>query len=220
MNKSALIFDLDGTVLDNELQWGKAFNHVLKELGAKIDNKYPHISGIGVKENWPHLLADHRIKTDLSLEELDSKTRSAYKNYDHEVTMQEGFEDFVNLARNMGYLTALATSNIWIMVEDIFDRYNLDRYFDVVTTGEEVEHKKPDPSIFLLTAQKIGVDPKECVVFEDAFSGVEAARSANMAVVVVARDEEFKKEMKKLANIIVISNFSEINLDDLGYEKN
>jgi len=93
-------------------------------------------------------------------------------------------------------------------VEKFFDKFGLEEYFDVVTSAEEVSLNKPSPQIFLLTAEKLGLEPYECLVFEDSEAGVEAAHLAGMAVVGIAKDgkSDFKKAQK------VIHNFKDFKL--------
>jgi HAD superfamily hydrolase (TIGR01509 family) len=196
MKSRAVIFDLDGTVLDNEDEYGASFNKVLQSLGAKVKEKYPQIGGIGVKENWPQLFKKYNIKTKKSIEELAGKTQEAYLAQLDKVTLKPGLEEFIKKLKKDGTQIALATSNGWWIVEAVFDRLNLDRFFDVVTTAEEVTHTKPDPDLFLLTAQKLGVKPKECLVIEDAASGIEAAHRAGMKVIGLARDKAHGKTLK------------------------
>lgn len=204
MKLAAVIFDLDGTVLDNEDEYGEAFRQVLKSLGKKVKAKYPHTAGIGVKENWPRLLAKYRLKTDRSVEELAQRTQSAYLKLLPKVESKKGFEKFIKDLKDSGIMTALATSNAWWIVEEVLEKLNLERFFDVVTTGEEVDYKKPDPDLFLLTAKKLGLEPDEILVIEDSQAGIEAAHRAGMKVVGMARNRKHAKELAG-ADLVVTS---------------
>src|SRR3989304_1793454 len=148
MNLSAVIFDLDGTVLDNEDEYGLAFRKVLRRLGKSVDKRRPHISGIGVKENWPILLDKYKIHTKKTFEELAQETQEVCRSLLDRVKITPGFEKFVTGLAESNIATALATSNSWWMVDEIDDIFGITKYFDVVTTVEEVEYKKPDPEIF------------------------------------------------------------------------
>lgn len=203
MNFTAVIFDLDGTVLDNEDEYGASFKKVLESLGAKNVPDYPHVRGIGVKENWPVLLEKYKIKTKKSSEELAHLTQEAYVKKMDSVTLKKGLEDFVHSLKEGGTKTALATSNDWWIVKEIFDKLKLAHFFDAVVTGEEVRFKKPDPDLFLAAADKLGVEPKECLVIEDAASGIEAAKKAGMKVWGVAGDKARAKELKG-ADMVVL----------------
>lgn len=196
MKISAVIFDLDGTVLSNEDEYGLAFKKVLEGLGAKVDTDYPQTGGIGVKENWPGLLKKYKVKTKKSLDELASETQKEYLRLLSRVTVKKGLEDFIEKLRADGIKTALATSNVWFIVERVFEEIRIEKLFDSVTTGEEVADKKPAPDLFLAAADKLDVAPEECLVIEDAQSGIEAAHEAKMAVIALARDEKHAKELE------------------------
>jgi len=202
MKTAAVIFDLDGTVLDNEDEYGASFKAVLESLGGKDIPEYPQVGGIGVKENWPVLLEKYSLKFDKPIEELAHRTQEEYLSRLSSVTLKPGFEDLIASLREKGIKTALATSNGWWVVEEVFDKLKLDAYFDAVTTGEEVKFKKPDPDLFLVTADKLGLMPMECVVIEDAASGIEAARRAGMKSFAIARDKEHAKTLDKADKIV------------------
>lgn len=209
MSISAVIFDLDGTVLDNEDEYGAAFRTILRLLGKKVDKKYPHIGGIGVKENWPRLLSKYRIKTKKTVEELTHETQNEYLKRIGEVTFKKGFEDFVADLKDSGISTALATSNAWWIVDAISQIHPLNHFFKTITTGEEVDFKKPDPDLFLLTAQKLEVEPSDCLVIEDSNAGIEAAHRAGMRAIGIYRDRKHAEELKEAD--LLIRNFYELS---------
>ena len=204
MKISAVIFDLDGTVLSNEDEYGAAFKKVLESLGARVNTDYPQVGGIGVKENWPGLLKKYNVKTKKSLDELASETQKEYLKLLPKVRVKKGLEDFIKGLRADGMKTALATSNVWFIVEKVFAEIPIERLFDSVTTGEEVENKKPAPDLFLVAADKLDVAPVECLVIEDAPSGIETAHQAGMKVVAVARNTKHESILKD-ADIVVKS---------------
>lgn len=208
MKIAAVIFDLDGTVLDNEDEYGASFKKVLESLGAKVETDYPQTGGIGVKENWSLLLARYKVKTSKSMEALAQATQEEYLKLLDKVTLKEGFEEFVKSLREEGIKVALATSNGWWIVDEVFEKLSLERFFDAVTTGEEVEYKKPDPDLFLVTAGKLGVVPGECLVIEDAPSGIKAAKKAGMRVVAIARDEGHARTLRGADK--VVSGYNEL----------
>lgn len=196
MKISAVIFDLDGTVLNNEDEYGLAFKKVLSDLGAEVKTDYPHTGGIGVEENWPYLLKKYKIKTKKTFGELASETQKEYLKLLSRVKVKPGLEAFIRELRESGIKTALATSNVWFIVEKVFEEIPIEGFFDSVTTGEEVAQKKPAPDLFLKSADKLDISPEGCLVLEDSPSGVEAARAAEMKVIAVARDENQAKELR------------------------
>lgn len=206
---SAVIFDLDGTVLDNEDEYGRAFRKVLASLGKKVDKKYPHTQGIGVKENWPVLLAKYNIKTKKTIEELARATQDAYLAQLSYVNFVRGFERFVNRLKDSGIKVALATSNTWWIVDEVSENLDLEEIFSVITTAEEAVFNKPDPEIFVLTADKLGFEPKECLVIEDSVAGIEAAKSAGMKVIGIARDSKHANDLKEAD--FVVTDYTQIS---------
>lgn len=207
MKISAVLFDLNGTVLEDEDEYGKAFNKVLKSLGLDLKTDIPHEKGIGVKENWLKFIEKYKIQTDRTPEMLVRETQENYLNEIDTVSVREDFADFVENLRDGGIQIALATSNTWEQTDKILDIVGLQEVFDIVTTGDEVVFNKPDPDIFTVTADKLGADREECLVIEDSPAGIEAARRAGMKVVGIASEGNFEELSK--ADLIV-EGFSEI----------
>lgn len=114
----AVIFDLNGTVVDDEENYGYAFKKVLMGLGKRIDKKIPHTLGIGVKENWPLLLAKYKVKTNKSVEELARETQDEYLKRLSKIQLIKGFDDFTNLLKEKKMTVALATSNSWWIADN------------------------------------------------------------------------------------------------------
>lgn len=208
MKLAAVIFDLNGTVLEDEGIYGQAFNSVLKSLGIDSKTEFPQEKGIGVKENWTKFIEKYGIKTDKSLEELTKETQTAYLDLLPSVKVRAGFEDLVDKFRDQQAQIALATSNTWEQTDKILDTLGLQDTFNVVTTSEEVLYNKPDPGIFTVTADKLGVERFDCLVIEDSPAGVEAAKRAGMKVIAISSDGETEKLMDA---DFVLEGFPEIN---------
>ncbi|MBI2405797.1 HAD family phosphatase [Candidatus Microgenomates bacterium] len=208
MKVSAVIFDLDGTILANEDVYGAAFKKVLQTLGVRNIPERPHIGGIGVKENWPKLISRYNVHTDKTAEELTAQTQKEYLDNLSKVHLKPGFFNFIKDLRDSGVLTALATSNAWWLVERDLDEFKLHDYFDVVTTGEEVDETKPAPDLFLEAAKKLDVEPENCVVIEDSPSGIIAAKRAGMKAIAILNNGTSAKDFPK-ADAAVVS-FGEI----------
>ncbi len=214
MNLKAVIFDLDGTVLSNEDEWGEAFNIVLKKLGVETNSTYPHIGGIGIEENWPIFIKKYNIKTAKSISELAQETIREYYKLIPKVTLKNGIIEFIEELRAQGIKTALATSSSWEIVQSVFDQLRIEKYFDSVTTGEEAHYKKPNPQIFEIAAEKLGVNPKECLVVEDSPAGIKAAHSARIKVIGIYRNPKQKDQL--LDADVLFSDFKNIPLNKLN----
>ena len=208
MKISAVLFDLDGTILEDEDEYGRAFNKVLKSLGVETETLLPQTKGIAVKENWPLLIKKYDIKTNKSPEELAHETQEAYLLEINEITIRPGFNEFMENLKDRGIQVAIATSNNREVAEKILGKVGLQGVFETVTTVEEVAFSKPDPSLFTVTADKLGVAKEECLVIEDASSGIEAAQLAGMKVIAICDKVE---DEKILANAdLIVDGFIDI----------
>lgn len=207
MKISAVIFDLDGTLIDSEPQWSEAFVKVLKQLGKTVAETSPQTQGLSNKSNWNILLSKYNIKTTKSLDELEHLTLLEYSKLIENITLRESGIELIESLKKSAIKVALATSTEWWIVEKIFNQFEMEGLFDSVTTGEEVLNKKPAPDSFLVAADKLGIPEDECLVIEDSLSGVQAAKEAKMKVIAI--DETGEKSELEVANVVV-EGFSDI----------
>lgn len=185
---TSVIFDLDGTVIDNEGEWERAFQHVVNSYQLpinkdfKLPNNWIHEPGLGLVNNWRRILGGDNKKA----EELVPETFAAYRKIMEEtgvILPRDGMGALIDRIKENGWATALCTGSFWTVVEPELEALKLYLAFDITTTGEEVLMQKPDPEIFILTAQKIGCEPEEAIVIEDAVAGVRAAAEAGMQTI-------------------------------------
>lgn len=191
MKLSAVIFDLDGTIINSEEAWGKSFTKVLESFGVKVDSPHSHTTGVSVKDNWLNLIKKYNIKTNKTLEELETLTYFEYEKLISIVKLNAGVLEFMEEIKKSGIPLALTTSTNLKTVNKILERFEIRDFFEMVTTGEEVESPKPDPGIYILTADKLGVEREDCLVIEDSESGIKAAEEAGMKVIKITEDNGF-----------------------------
>ena len=205
----AVIFDLDGTVLDNEPVWEEAFAAVAakhKVQSSKFNVQWFHEPGIGITPNWKRYFP-------FDLDKVDKYSRETWKNYwdnKKEIKIKDGLVELVEKIKERGWMTALTTGSSWNVVEKELEELALYLAFDVTTTGEEVIAQKPDPEIYLLTCQKLGLEPKECVVVEDAIAGVRAGVEAGCAVIGLESDYAPKKMLLTAGAKWAVGDLNEI----------
>ena len=207
MNISAVIFDLDGTLIDTENQWGKAFVEVLKSLGKDVADKHPEVFGAPMEDSWPMLLAKYQIKTDITIDELVSMTYKEYVKQLPGISLMNGAGDFLDNLKESGVKMGLVTNCEWWVVDKVIDNLGLNGIFDAIVTGEETPLPKPSPEPLLLAADKLGELSKDCLAIGDSPTDVEAAQSADMKVVII--DPTGDKENVDKAELIV-DGFAEI----------
>lgn len=208
MKLSAVIFDLDGTVIKSEKVWGKAFVNVFKTLGVNIDNSHPQTGGVSLKNNWENLLVKYNIKTNKSSDELVVLTYIEYEKLISEITLNDGVLNFMDELKESGIQLVLATSTKWETTDKILTHFKLTDLFESVTTGDEVLYPKPAPDIFIAAAEKVNMDPSFCLVIEDSESGVMAAKDAGMHVIAITNGEENEDRLEQAD--LVVEGFAEI----------
>ena len=188
---SACIFDLDGVLVDTAKYHYLAWKRLAEELGfyfSEADNE--RLKGVSRMASLDILLEVGGI-TKLSAQDklaMADRKNSWYVEYISKMTPEEvlpGALDFLQQVKAAGVKIALgsASKNAGMILQ----RTNIAPFFDVVIDGSKVSNAKPDPEIFLLGARELGVPPSECIVFEDAAAGIEAAIRAGMKCVGVGK---------------------------------
>lgn len=210
MNFQAVIFDLDGTIILNEEVYAEAFKEVLRNHGVSIDGgtTIPHTPGIGMERNWELLKKDFNLPEDLSLSVLSHETQNSYHKRIKEVIVRPGFYELQESLVDNGIFLALATSNNWWLVEDELAGLDLQKYFNVTVTREEVFEPKPEPDIFFKAAEKLSIEPEDCIVIEDSIAGIKAAKEAGMKAVAVLGSYSSREDFPDAD--LVVEGFEEV----------
>jgi HAD superfamily hydrolase (TIGR01509 family) len=180
---SAIIFDMDGVIVDSEPLHQKAFEDLFEELGRKHDH------GIVFREYYGRsdgaLLRDFIGKHQLphEIEDLTARKLKYFLGYlrERRPVFQELHVLVPELAKR--YKLGVATSSSHHAADVVMEISGLGPYFTVIVAREDVRSPKPDPEVYFTTARKLGVQPSACCVIEDSTHGVEAAKTAGMTVI-------------------------------------
>ncbi len=184
--KRAFIFDMDGTLVDNMRFHGAAWQKMLFENGIEADANDFLVKTAG-KTNREIIPEFFKDATEERLLELGLRKETIYR----ELFLPErraiiGAIEFLSEAKSLGVKMAVATAAPIANMEFVLDGLDLRRFFDAITTAADVSHGKPHPEVFLKSADKLSVEPKHCLVFEDAINGFEAAHRAKMKSIGIA----------------------------------
>lgn len=216
MSKRAFIFDMDGTIVDNMAFHTKSWITFFERRGQKIDADEFFLATAGRqgKEIMRTYVGEHISDDENKVlnEEKESVYRELYKPH---LKTVDGFDGLMAEARRRNVSLAVATSAPNANIEFTLDGLHLRSKFDVIVGAADVARGKPEPDGFLLAAQRCGADPKDCIVFEDAPLGVEAARRAGMRCVVLTTTLP-AEAFASFDNVIhIASDFSELTIDEL-----
>lgn len=177
----AILFDMDGVIVDSEPMWLESKQLILKEFGIDIDVSYHYnYFGTSLEHMWTDMKKDFDLP--LTVSECIQKGECLRK----ELTTKNGYRpipgaiDLIKTFSEQAFLLAVASSSPMNDIQKVVETFDIRRYFDVLATGEDFQKSKPSPDIFLGTAEALNVSPHECLVIEDSINGVSAAKSAGM----------------------------------------
>lgn len=209
--KRAVLFDLDGTLVDSMWMWTEIDIEYLGRFGKPFSKKLQKdIEGMSFTETAVYFKETFSIPD--SIEQIKADwIRMSIDKYTHEVPLKPHAREFLEKLRGLGLKLGIATSNYREMAEACLCSLGITGYFDAVCTACEVERGKPFPDIYLHAAKQVGIAPQSCLVFEDIPAGIRAGSSAGMTVVAV--DDAFsaaeEMEKRRLADYF-IRDYSEL----------
>ena len=201
MKIEAVLFDMDGVLVDTERQICQAAIQMYNEMGVTVqpDDFLPFV-GAGENRYLGGVAEKYGLQLDIDAAKL--RTYTIYGELVHgRLEPLAGAYEFISQCRENGIKTAIATSADLIKMEINLREIGLPvASFDATVNGLEVAHKKPAPDIYLTAARKIGVEPRHCLVVEDAINGVQAAVAAGMYC--LALTTSFSREQLRQADWI------------------
>jgi len=182
----ACIFDLDGVIVDTAVYHYKAWKRLANSLGFDFtEHQNEQLKGVSRVRSLELILGWGGItKTPAEQEALATEKNNWYVDMISHMTPDEilpGAKEFVQSCRDAGIKTALGSASKNSMT--ILEKIGMVDMFDAVIDGNKVSKAKPDPEVFLKGAEELGIPPENCVVFEDAIAGIEAAHNGGMKAV-------------------------------------
>lgn len=193
----AVIFDLDGSLVDSTWVWKAIDIEYLDKFGIKPPPDLHHlIGGRSFHETAAYFKELFQIPDEVEQIKADWN-RMAWDRYSSEVPLKKGAGQFLAACRKMRLKLGIATSNSRELVENVIAAHKLEGYFDCIMTSHEVSKGKPAPDIYLAAAQALDVSPARCLVFEDIVHGIQAGKAAGMYVCAVYDDASAAQDTKK-----------------------
>lgn len=181
----AIIFDFDGTILDTETVTYNAICDIYKEFDLELSLEL-WADGIGTWGGFdPYEHLETALGRPIDRAALEQKFQNMLAEHIQTLVLRPGVRDTLEEARRMGLRIGLATSSHRDWVEPRLRKHGLLHFFEAIHTADDVEKVKPDPALYRLAVQSLGVEPREAVAIEDSVNGLRAAKSAGLYSIVV-----------------------------------
>ena len=218
---AAAIFDFDETIIDLERQHTSAYEALCRELGSeysRMPESFRYGSGRRVIDDIRAMRAHFGWCE--SEEVLLARRQQHFDRVAREADLEAmpGVREIIASLAGSGLPLAIASSAVRASIEAILERLGLRHYFRLIVDGSEVTHGKPDPEAYLVTASRLGVDPRACIVFEDSEVGVLAAKAAGAYCVAVRNPHALSQQDLSAADVIVDS-MQEVDVNSLLAER-
>ena len=215
MRTEAVIYDMDGIIIDSEPLWREAEKITFKTVGLDFtDEMCRETMGMRlyeVVEYWYDKLGwEGKSLKQIEYELLAKVTQLIIEKGE----AMEGVHTSLNYFKSKGLKLALASSSAMSLIETVLQKLQLKQYFDVINSAEHLDFGKPHPMVFIKTAQELNIKPINCLVIEDSFNGLIAAKAALMKTIVVPDKENWDNPNFNIAdfNLKSLTEIKELNI--------
>lgn len=193
----AVLFDLDGTLIDSEWFYYKGWKAVLAEYGIELDSHdwLTEFAGKTEAQGFLVLKEKYNFAGDEETFFKRKKARIAGQYEEEEVSLMPGVKDLIAYLHETGVRMAVVTSSLRPITEYNLTKHGLINYFETLVTRSEVTYPKPSPEPYELCVKRLGIDKSECVVLEDSVTGATAAKAAGLTCYGVQSHEEIRKNL-------------------------
>lgn len=200
------IFDMDGLMFDTEQIWQKNWKLIADEMGVTLaeEFKYNICGTSGALMN--SVIEKYYGVEDGSGIAADCKKR-VHDDLMESTPEKPGVHEILEFFRDAGVRIAVASSSSVEQIRRNLQNTNTEDFIEVIVSGTELKRGKPEPDIFLTAAEKLGIDPRECYVFEDAFNGVKAGHAAGCCTIMIPDQMQPTEEIRALADAVCASLF-------------
>lgn len=201
----AVIFDMDGTLIDTERVSQASWRRAARDFGIEIPDRILH-SFVGCSIPSAMKMVDDEFGDPAFTECLFNRRHEIFDaTWEDELELKPGAAEAITAARDRGLAVALATSSVRDRAVISMERFGLMELFDAAVFDEDIEHHKPAPDVYLVAAEHLGVEPVRCIAVEDSFNGVRAGAAAGTHVIMVPDYNEPTNDIRALCSAVLPS---------------
>lgn len=216
MSLKAVLFDMDGVIVDTEPLHRKAYFKTFNQLGIVVSEElYTSFTGASTKRVCETLIYQFNLSE--TFEEIAAIKRAHFKDYfynDEEFDLISGVRELIQHYYKNGITLILASSATMTTINMVFEKFELEKYFSGKISGADLQESKPHPEIFMKAAEMSGENIENCMVIEDSTNGILAAHRANIFCAAYKSLHTHNQDYN-LANIVV-SDYTELEVDKIS----
>ena len=210
LDAKAFLFDLNGTMVDDMLYHIKSWHTILNELGAQISLEKTKTECYGKNDELLERIFPNRFTIEEKKKLSFAKEQKYQEEYFPNLHLLPGLESFLKMGKTNKISMAIGSAAIQFNIDFVLDNLKIRDYFGAIVSADDVLISKPHPETFLSCAAKLQIEPADCIVFEDAVKGVEAALNANMRCIVLTTMHH-ADEFAHLPNVVkIIKDYTEL----------
>ncbi|GET35208.1 2-deoxyglucose-6-phosphatase [Prolixibacter bellariivorans] len=212
----AVIFDMDGVIIDSEAIWKRAEQEVFSSVGVELSSELCELTQAMTTAAVTRFWYERFPWKEKSLTEVEySVIERVADLIRDEGTAIDGVERFIRDIKHRGYKIGLATNSPAMLIPVVLEKLGISDYFDAIASAEHEPEGKPNPSVYSSVIKKLGLTPATCVAIEDSLSGLVAARKAGMKTIAIVNGAHASAEFG-IADLIV-NHYGELDLKTENY---
>lgn len=214
----AVIFDMDGTLIDSEPFWKRAEQQIFTSVGVKVTDTLSAQTASMTTRQVAQFWYQRFPWQGKSLEQIESDViERVARLISASGNPMAGVQEILHFFQRKGFKIGLATNAPATLIPVVLDKLNIAKYFDCTSSSAEEVQGKPHPAVYLTTVEKLGVDPSRCIAFEDSHSGLMSARAAGLKTVVIPSATCHTPEHFEGADMVLnsLEEFNQEHLDRL-----
>lgn len=215
----AVIFDMDGVLIDSEPMWKEAEKQIFSAVGVGVSDSLSAYTASMTTREVTEFWYSHFPWSDKSLEQVENEVVERVNFLISEKGKpMEGVKEILDFFQHQNLKIGLSTNAPFKLISVVLNKLDIAHYFHAISSAEHEARGKPHPAVYLSTANKLNVDPSRCIAFEDSVSGIMAAKAANIKTIAVPSDLEFTDDKFEISDFKLrrLSDFTLSHLKEIA----